>query len=702
MESRGITARFSAAFVCLLFAVFGGGCGGGGGSVTTSSFTSNQYSTTGQGGGTQTTGGSSSTARFYGAVVSEGGAGRVAASSISPGHVSNATAVDGAEITLTPTDGSPVTVETDDSGAFSLEPGELPAGVYHVNIHHADLDCDFYVDLSTDNHEMLAEFASGGDCYSTMVQPDNAGWIRSIEPDGAYTISQNAQTLEEHTSDGVTAVYNNDGTEDWFLDDNANFQDDATDPEAPALDATLDTDSDGCHNMRDFLDDDNDNDSTGNFDDGDYNTNLLAANVRSVEPGCLTGVSVFAVDLEVSPDTGDAPLTVTAKAAVRGNPGAVSKYVWITGKPGAEPVETTTPSTTVTYDQYGAFILTVEVQLTNGEKIIDTYPVTVVKSNYTGGMVLQNEFSASCQGSDNCYTHDIDVDQYGNMFVLIDTWTSGDNRYQVDMMQPGETSISTTANLTIDKGYEFPYLINMALDSNGFIYTLDTRAPLAIYVHDALGNPMSTIDIDSALPAGADTLDVKGIAVDDDGNVYFGYSAFTSSQLSVYKCSKTGMAYDCGELLTTSSGDFVAILDIDLEIDHRGYLAVLASTSIKYYDATGELVASHSMDREYMNLAVGPDGTYYVAISELGGVISAYNSSGSFLYDITPVGLTDGLVWDMYVDKLGKLYVTTYSSGTVLVYAPEYMVPGAGRVAAAPAEVGGFNIRRVKAVPLQG
>lgn len=691
------------------------GCGGGGGGASKTvvdSATNPTQQTGGTGGQTQPV----NDAKLYGVVVRQGGSGsretaRMAASNITPVHVTNPSPLSGATVKLTTeSGGAAVTATTDSTGSFSLEKNKISDGVYSVEITGGAFSGKFYIEVGGAHQELLTEFADDTQIYNTSIRTgDSKNWTLSIEPDGSYVVKENNVAAEVHDKDGVTVKYAG-GDENWYLDVNGNHKNDSSDPNAPGLNNTTDTDGDGCQNPRDFDDDDSDNDGNVNFDDEDYNTNQLARSVNGIAGvDCINDVNFFSVELSVTPRSGDAPLTVAANVTLRAARSAIQSFEWITGIPGAQARTTSEPAISITYSDYGKYILTVIVHLKNGMKLVDTAPILVAKPGNMDPLVFFNNFKAQCNnGATYCYTMDVDVDQFGNLFVLQEGWGT-DHFNQVGIYNP-DLSHLDTVNIDTGSISYISELINMALDDNGFIYVVDTLDTESFLIFDSMGNRIKSVSLSSMIPSNDGAFTLKGLAISrTTGDVFIGFSGFITTGTKIFKCEKA-KNYACGNFLDLPDSHNYAVFGIDLEMDSNDNLAVLTIDSISYYSQSGTLIKTYNIGGEYNNMALGPDDAIYASrfgciecdpYTENSG-ISVFNPQGVYQYSL---GIQDFVSpWDMFVDAAGILYVATYDEENILVFGPQYMLnkSGARQVAEAAPAAPGFKVRRVNALRLDG
>lgn len=700
---NGTTRLLCLFCIVLLFFVLSCGCGGG---SVTSLFGQNPNN---PGNGQTGDQDDDEDWSLHGTLVREG-AGRASAlpaAGVEPGHISNPVPLAGATVTFTPASGAVVTFTTGADGTFSIAPGRLAAGVYRFTVAGGGFSDEFYLKIEGDELELLSEFAASGDCYTTIEKPDDpGGWTTEIEPDGTYTIERNGEVIEQHYSDGMTVVRGAGGAESWTLDGNANFTDDTSDPDAPALTSQTDSDGDGCHNMRDFDDADSDNDGAANRDDADYNTNLLAGSVLGISTNCVMTAPIYAIELVAEPAEGGAPLTVEAHTRFRGDPAAIEKFVWTTGIPGAEPIETAIPKLTITYEQYGAYILTVVVTLTTGEELVDTFPILVVDRGNTDQLVHLTDFDAQCSGGDLCYTMDVDVDQYGNLFVLIHDFLGDPQSGQVGIYDPSYDLIDTIDTPHPDQ-YGRSQPLNIAVDENGFIYVLDSWDTGAVLIYDSLGRKLDEISMATVLSGESTWATLSGIAVNDGGDFFVGHAIGAWDE--IIHCTKSS-GYQCEIIgpLTMIGGGLGAVFNMDVELTGSGDLAVLYEDKLYYYRQDGTyikacpLVKEDDVEESLAHLALGPRDEIYIAGMEniYGRTnIYVYNSECEFQYSFS---VPYELLWDTGVDQLGKLYIAAFSAGIISVYAPEYLVnQSAESVAARAARNGGFNVRPVRVIRLK-
>ncbi|MFC1474959.1 hypothetical protein ACFLQK_02830, partial [bacterium] len=535
--------------------------------------------------------------------------------------------------------------------------------------------------------------------YTEIAKPDStAGWERNIAPDGSYTVEEGGRLTEQHLASGITGVFDSAGEEDWHLDRNGNMVDDESDPDAPPLTEEDDTDNDGCHEMMDFDDNNNDNDENINFDDSDYNTNLLARYTKNISVNCVDTSPMFYFELAVDPSEGDAPLTVNAEVLYKGEKRSIEKFEWLSGLPGAAPVETTEPEITLVYDKYGTFILTVILHHKSGKQLVDTYPIVVKKPGAVTSVVELGTFDPGCTGS-FCYTMDVDIDQYGNIFVLSENWDVPD-RGLVNVLSGDETWLDSMVLETAERGA----LVNLSIDDNGFIYVLDSNIGLSVSIYNSRGTLVKLI----SLADFGEVLEFKGLAVADNGDIFVGRGR--GNNITLIKCVRAE-DYACSVLdqVNIASDDgFIGALDVDLDMTSEGNIAILAVGLVSYYTQEGVLISSFTpsgpQDVSWIfHLAIGPNDEVFVSDNRRydipNATIYVYDSDGNSLYNFEVPAFN----WGMYVDKLGIIYMTTYDQGIVRTYAPEYIVDqAAGRIAARAPEVPGFNIRRVNVVPLDG
>ena len=703
------------------------GCGGGGGGST--SYSNNGVSQNGQQSTNPAGISNDATYGLRGEILSDSGGARVterAAGDLVSRHVANPAPVAGATVTLTPVSGDAITAKTDSKGVFEIDKSKMTAGIYHVDIRGNDDTADFYISLDG-ARSMRTEFDASGNAYTSIVKPnDTSGWRREIEPDGSYTTFSGDSIIEKHTPDGLTVSYKLDGAESWTLDENGNFTDDRNDPNAPPLTTDNDSDSDGCHNMLDFDDDDNDNDGNSNFDDNDFNTNMLARHSREVASvPCMT-TNFFSMELEATPNRGNAPLTVHATAKIKGIADAVDKYIWITGKPGEQPLETNENNIDIPYDKYGSFLLIVIVQLKNGAQALDTSSIVIVDDARLEPLVPFKTFDAVCtQPERNCYTMDVDIDQYGNIFVLAENW-SAEYFNQISVHNPQHEWIDTleldTEQKTAQNGTE---LLNLTLDKNGFIYVLDTYDPARVVIFNSLGERVSEVSLEEFQEDAIGGWEFKGLVVSNEGDIIVGHAYFDAFKWDIIRCSKkTG--YQCKVVDTIAVQTdymFGAIFDVDLDVSPQGEIVALSYGDLFFYNTDDDLLKTYplfdSLPVNYQNLnsgtfqlshlAIGPGGEIYTTqyyehtydpetreyYNE--AFLHVFNSAGVYQYSLSIPHFN----WDIFVDNLGILYITTYNEGIISLYAPEYIAGQAlGRMALRSENISGFNVRRVKIVPL--
>ena len=636
-----------------------------------------------------------------GTIVQEGTgrSGAAISSDITPQHVSNPVPMENATIVFTPSSGSAITVTTDDDGSFEIERDDMPEGIYKVQIEAGSFSSEFHVRIDEDTKELLTEFASAEDDYTRIEKTDENTWTREIEPDGTYVTTESGKTKEEHFSNALTVSYDASDIESWILDENANFTEDTVDPVAPELTEENDTDSDGCHNMRDFMDNDNDNDSSINFDDSNYNTNLLVGAVHNIDTDCVPTAPAFAVFLQADNTAGDAPLQVNAQIELYADLDNIEKFEWLSGKPGAPAQETQTPGASFTYTEYGTFVLTAIIHLVDGRRLIDTLPIYVRKTEDAGQLEQYTTFEAVCE-SDNCYTMDVNVDQYGNVFVLAEDWDGGPDS-MVSVHDPHYEHVNT---IDMEDGSMNVEIVSMAMDKNGFIYLLDTEDRLAVTIHNSLGEQVKEVDVNVSGEDGF--MDYMGLAINDAGNLFIGHIDRSADKAELIKCTRAS-DYTCEQFaeVDLTPDIFVGIFELDVDMTSDDEVAFLHDNKVFYYNQDGTLLRTHTLQQispfNAGHLAVGPDDEFYAGYNDTltNSIISAYSSSGDYQYEFN----VPYFIWGMHVDNIGILYVTTYSQGIVSLYAPGYIVnQSAGRALARNTDVPGFTLHPVTIIRTDG
>jgi hypothetical protein len=318
-------------------------------------------------------------------------------------------------------------------------------------------------------------------------------------------------------------------------------------------------------------------------------------------------------------------------------------------------------------------------------------------------LTYYKQFQTHCTGGTDCYAMDIDVDQYGNLFVLSEAW--GDEHFnQVGVFDQNQTWIQThELDTSIKTNQDGTELVNMAMDHNGFVYVLDSFKPTQVLIYNSAGTRVKTINIgDYYQDAGNSDFKVKGLGVSDKGDIYFGYSPGTTAK--VYKMINNGnFSYT-----PASSDAFISfpipsdpfgVFDIDIEISSKNEVVVLNTAKLDYYSQAGTLIKTYQLGGENTNLALGPNDEIYVSeIVDLEPKVKAFSPAGVYQYTLDLSQYE--LIWDMFVDRLGMLYITTYDAGSVVMYAPQYVANQSAVRQVRTGVNGGFNVRPVKAVNL--
>lgn len=605
---------------------------------------------------------------------------------------SSETPLKDASVTLASEDGKKISLKTDASGAFALEREEIENGIYKFEVSKDARAGSMYVEIDDDKTDLDVVFENSTDFSASIQKVDyQGGWRRDVNSDGSYSIIAAGKLTENHESNGLTVTYRQ-GDEDWFLDENGNFVNDDVDSDAPELDSSNDSDGDMCHDMRDFKDSDNDNDGADNFDDDDYNTNLLAAQRNSINDDCMNNVPVFSLELKLSKNQGDAPLKVNAVAIVKGSSKYIEKYEWITGKPGVAPIETTTPELSVTYDKYGTFVLTVIVHFAGGKKLIDTSPVYVVKSSYGGDLSYSGTLNNNCG---DCMSMEVDIDQYGNIFTIsrdelthndVMTVADGNNEY-LDDFYIDQTKIGNLWFFDID------------IDENGFIYGLSDGwvGNPGIYIFNSLGELVRKIDNFGG------AFEYRGVSVAKNGNIYSSHVGrlVRCEKSKNYECTELPLSFDPDKRQIAMYSD-VAIND---ENDEIGVL--YNGRIISFYDENGDVTRSLDIGYqfEFHEIEFGPNGDIYgLSYGSHGkgeySSIEIFDNNGNSKGSVNVPGWVEGIA----VSKQGVLYVCApWSMGrSLVVYAPDYIIAqnGAASAGRSSQRVGPFIVHNVKWINL--